>query len=306
MRPANVEDLTEACGLPVQLLDIRLVPPREFASSDALVIFASGIDESLGPRTRTIKTTNADCPVAAWLFDNHHSYLWNVAIAAAADILFPAHVTPVKYLAKWAPARIPPRVMPLCTMQWPRDLLTQLYDEARDVASSDRLSGNFAFYPISAKRNHFISEINRKWPDTGITFANSNYHGLSARERFLSWRRYKTSVSLPVQGDLSNRFFDALAAGQVPIVPRDIIDFDRVVSPAEQADLPVIRLESYSIEALRDAHDKAISAFDRGGAEQAVIRHRFVLNQHMLAHRIRAIVEQAHEALGLPLQPRRS
>jgi tetratricopeptide (TPR) repeat protein len=302
LRHASADDLTEACGLPVRLLDLGHVLPADFAAGNTLVVYACGITGQQGQIVRTIKSASADCPVVAWHFDNHHCYLWNALLVAASDLSFPAHVTPIDYLPRWSPRGACGGVVPLCVMQWTRPLLARLYDEYRTEPRSDALSGNFEFYPIAAKRNHFVAEVNRRWPDAEIAISLGGYHHRSARDRFLTWRRYKTSVSLPVAGDLSNRFFDALAAGQVPVVPRDILDFDRVVPPALQSSLPVIRLEEYSVEALRAAHAAAIAAFDRGDEAQAELRHRFVLEHHMLAHRIREIAERSADQLGFPLR----
>ena len=48
-------------------------------------------------------------------------------------------------------------------------------------------------------------------------------------------------------------------------------------------------MERYSVAALRTAHAEAIAAFERGGEAQAKIQHRYVLDRHMLAHRVSEI-----------------
>ena len=105
-------------------------------------------------------------------------------------------------------------------------------------------------------------------------------------------------MCLPLVNDLSNRFFDALAAGQVPIVASDILDLDRVIPPDLQTSLPIIRLQDYTVAALRDAHGRAISAFDSEGNEGAERRYRFVLRNHMLANRIRLILDETAHFSG--------
>lgn len=301
MKAASVDDIVEACGVPVQFADLRGASPDAFAAQDTLVICAGGLDAGQIEAVRAIKAAGPRCTVAAWHFDNHHCYLWNALLAAAVDLSFPAHATPRAYLARWARDRRCGPIVPLCVTQWPRPVLEALYADCRDEPRADALTGHFAYFPIARKRNLLIDEARRRWPEAELTLGfgfQRDYHAQSARDRFLSWRRYKTSVALPVAGDLSNRFFDALASGQVPIVPRDGLDFDRVIPPAEQERLPVVRLEAYSLEALRAAHASAIAAFDRGGEAQAAERHRFALAHHMLADRIRDIVTAAKQLLG--------
>jgi hypothetical protein len=99
--------------------------------------------------------------------------------------------------------------------------------------------------------------------------------------------------------DLSTRFFDALAAGQVPIVASNILDLDRIVPPDLQARLPIIRLQDYTVPALREAHERATAAFDREGNEGAERRHRFILENHMLAHRTRVLLDQTAQMLAV-------
>jgi hypothetical protein len=98
------------------------------------------------------------------------------------------------------------------------------------------------------------------------------------------------------------RFYDALAAGQVPIVPCDVLNFESVIPPADQAALPVVRLADYSLDALRAAHAEAIAAFDRGGPGAADRRHRYIIERHMLAQRISTIAEITAQTCDLQLR----
>jgi tetratricopeptide (TPR) repeat protein len=295
MHPAEAGDLAEACALPVRLVDLSAASPAEYgAAADTLVIYSHGIRQAASEPLRALKRAAPDCTIVVWHFANHMSYLANAALAASADISFPAHVTPTGYLSRWARSPLGP-VVPLALFQWPAATLIRLFHDCRGETRSDALSGNFSLYGAAARRNRLIAEAIEAWPDADLSLRRGwRYHAASPLDRFLGWRRFKCSVALPVCGDLSMRFFDALAAGQVPIVPRDVMDFDRVIPPADQSTLPIVRLEDYSLEALRAAHRTAITEFDRGGEAAAEARHRYVLRRHMLAHRIRDIV--AHVA----------
>jgi tetratricopeptide (TPR) repeat protein len=291
MHQADAADLSEACGLPVQLIDLSSAAPADYEpAADTLVIYSHGIRMATVSPLRAIKEAAPSCPLVTWNFANHMAYLANALLAATADIAFPAHATPVDYLARWARGPLGP-VMPLALFQWSRPTLARLYRECRDEKRTDALSGHFSLYAAASRRNRLLADAIEEWPETDLSLRRGwSYHARSPLDRFLGWRRRKVSVALPVCGDLSMRFFDALAAGQVPIVPRDILDFDRVVPPADQASLPIIRLDSYDVGALRTAHAQAIAAFDRGGEAAAEARHRYVLRRHMLAHRIGDIV----------------
>jgi hypothetical protein len=181
--------------------------------------------------------------------------------------------------------------VPSCLAQWTERQLRRYYADAQGAPRSHRLHGHMAFYPVATRRNRLAHEVARSMPDSDVrlTFGRA-YHELGARERFERWRAFKTSLHLPVLGDLSMRVFDALAAGHVPIVPADTRDLDKAIPPAEQRRLPIVRLSEYTVAAVRAAHAEALAAFDAGGEAQAALRHRYVLENHMLGHRVRDIV----------------
>jgi tetratricopeptide (TPR) repeat protein len=305
MKPAEARDLAEACALPVWLVDLSAVSPADYgAAADTLVIYSHGIWQAASEPLRALKQAAPDCTVVVWHFANHMSYLANAALATYADVAFPAHVTPIDYLSRWARSPLGP-VIPLALFQWPGAMLARLFHESRGETRSNALSGNFSLYGVAGRRNRLIAEAIEAWPDADLSLRRGwRYHAASPFDRFLSWRRFKCSVALPVCGDLSMRFFDALAAGQVPIVPRDVLGFDRIIPPADQSKLPIIRLEDYTLEALHAAHRAAINEFDRGGEAGSEARHSYVLRHHMLAHRIRDIVAYvAGTGVALPQNP---
>jgi SEC-C motif len=300
MRNADAADIEEACGLPVILADLLGGRGMEDLWPRTLVIFTGHTQPAEPDALRAIKAHNPDCMTVVWLFDNHHSYLASALVACYADLCFPSHPMPVDYLSQVAPGRIGPTI-PLATGQWSRPQLTSLWKRFEKEARSDALSGYYAFYPQAHRRNALIAQAIEEWPQADLSvrhFLDPSYHAGSPEDRFLQWRRYKTSVCLPVANDLSNRFFDALAAGQVPIVARDILDFDRVIPPDLQSSLPIIRLQDYTVAALRDSHERAIAAFDSEGNEGAERRHQFVLRNHMLANRIHLLIDETAHLSG--------
>jgi hypothetical protein len=95
---------------------------------------------------------------------------------------------------------------------------------------------------------------------------------------------------LPLVEDLPYRVFDALLAGQIPLVPDCVRDLDLVIPPADQARLPIVRFSDFSVAAVRSALDQALAAFDRGGETAALARHEFVRDRHMVEDRLSALI----------------
>jgi hypothetical protein len=299
MKNADAADIGEACGLPVILADLRAGRGMESIAPGTLVILTGHTNNAEPDVLRAIKAQRPDCVAVVWLFDNHLRYLANALTASSADLCFPSHPMPMDYLSHVAPGRIGPTI-PLATAQWSRPQLTGFWQRFEKEARSDALTGHYTFYALAHRRNALLAQAIEEWPQAELSLRDDwSYHRQSPENRFLQWRRFKTSLCLPVANDLSNRFFDALATGQVPIVASDILDLDRVIPSDLQTSLPIIRLQDYTVDALREAHERAIAAFDREGSEGAERRHRLILGNHMLANRIRVLVDQSAHAIGL-------
>jgi hypothetical protein len=101
---------------------------------------------------------------------------------------------------------------------------------------------------------------------------------------------HKVSLCLPLNGDLSQRLFDALLTGQIPIVAPDIHDLDAVIPPDLQKRLPVIRFDSYSTESVSKAYHEALRIFDQQGDSGIEKRHVFALEKQTFPERIREIL----------------
>ncbi len=291
----DADEVAAALGIPVRLFAFdQLAAP---VGNDQPLLFLRLV--SLGAPEygafRHLGALQRRHPVAAWLFDNHTAYLNNALIALHCDVTFPAHGFAADYLQSADGGAVGPAV-PLCVTQWSQREVDSLWRQSADAPRDDRLHGRFSYYPLAHARNRLVQALAASgWPaDVALDYRGRPYHAQGPRERFLAWRGFKTSLHLPVANDLSMRVFDALAAGHVPIVPRATLDLDAVIAPADQAMLPVIRFEDYSVEAVQAAHAQALAAFERGGEAQAAVRHAYVRDRHMLVHRIRAIVDHVN------------
>lgn len=291
----DAEEIAASLGIPVRLFAFdQLAAP---VGNDQPLLFLRLV--SLGAPEygafRHLSALQPRHPVAAWLFDNHTAYLNNALIAHHCDVAFPAHRFAADYLQSADGGAAGPAV-PLCVTQWSQREVAAYWRESADAPRDDRLHGRFSYYPLAHARNRLVQALAASgWPaDVALDYRGRPYHARSPRERFLAWRGFKTSLHLPVANDLSMRVFDALAAGHVPIVPRATLDLDAVISPADQAALPIVRFDDYSVEAVKAAHAAALAAFDRGGEAQAAVRHAYVRDRHMLVHRIRAIVDHVN------------
>jgi hypothetical protein len=235
-----------------------------------------------------------------WLWDNHIAKLNNLASAMASDIVLPSHAYAAQYLN--TPIAFLGPHLPLCCAQWRAD-------EPGDLggARSEKLMAHYVDYDWS-QRSALLAEMAASMPKADVRRLPPEdrrpYFAQSRSERLREWLGYKVSLVLPIERDLSTRLFDALFAGQMVLAPRTLDDLDAVIPPADQERLGILRLEDLTLEAIRDAHEKAAARFDREGVAGALERHLYAAQGHMLVHRLDAAVRAAHMFHTGVLQPR--
>ena len=239
-----------------------------------------------------VRQARPDTPVVGWFWDNHHHLFHNHDVAGALDVAVPGHAFAAGYLRNHHAVHGPS--VPLCITQWSQREARQSWAHLAGSQRRDDLYGGFVRYPFARSRNRLIEALHAQG-NSSVYFLEegdlSRYFGQSQPQRLAEWGGYKCSVCLPLEGDLSQRLFDALLSGQVPIVAPDIADLDAVLPADLRHSLPVIVFDAYTPEAVRDAHARAVAAFDAGGPEAAAARHRFALDHHTFPPRIAGLLD---------------
>jgi len=244
----------------------------------------------------TLRGSGFAGPIIGWFWDNHHHLFTNFDVAEKVDITVPGHHFARQYLRNRDAINGPS--LPLCVTQWSQREARAFWQENESRQRSDTLYGGFVRYVFADKRNALIEKMILSGFD-GIYFLEEGnlqrYFGMPLQDRFREWASYKVSIILPLAGDLSQRLFDALLTGQVPIVPRDVLDLDLVIPPEMQEALPIIRIDKYDIRSVERGYKEAIAAFDQGGAEGARARHQFALGQHTFNTRVLTLLGQLED-----------
>jgi hypothetical protein len=101
---------------------------------------------------------------------------------------------------------------------------------------------------------------------------------------------HKCSLVCALTEDIPIRILDGLLAGQIPLVPHNLNGFDRLISPKLQRELPIVRYDAYDVASVKRAWQTAIALYDRDGAAGAMRRHCFVLDSHLVEHRLIDII----------------
>lgn len=270
---------------------VRLVTsPGEILPDDDFVVWLNhlqGDDVAID----AYRARGGKAQIIGWFWDNHHHMFPNRDVVERLDFWSAGHAFVSAYLSNDRSIQLPST--PLCVSQWSRQEARLFFEETRGLRRKDTLYGGFVRYAFAEKRNALIQDL-MATGEEGVYFleesAQQTYFERSRRSRFLEWAGHKTSLCLPLDGDLSQRLFDALLTGQVPIAPRDIADLDSVIPPALQKSLPIVRFDKYRPADVARAHEEAIRLYDRDGEEGALRRHQAAVEGHMFSDRVAALL----------------
>jgi hypothetical protein len=187
--------------------------------------------------------------------------------------------------------------MPAASAQWggPRFVDAVFHEHVRRERSN-RLYGGFVGYE-GFRRNLFIRECMERIPDHALILRapsearDIRHFGVATRrQRLVEWMDHKCSLVCALTEDVPIRLLDALLAGQIPLVPHNLNGFDRLIPPALQLELPIVRYDAFDVGSVEPAWRNAVSAYDRDGAVGAIRRHRYVMENHLMKHRLRDII----------------
>jgi hypothetical protein len=252
---------------------------------DIVLLTAHGSDKSA--EIWRIRQCFPDALLCAWFWDNHLGPLNNLRTAVAADLLFASHAYAVDNLVNLGGALA--AHLPACSAQWTRDAAGSLYGAFENQPRSDRLLVNYVDYGF-AWRSTLLRRLAREAPEADVLLMppgdRKRYFGKSPADRMREWMGYKASLCLPIDRDLSTRVFDALLSGHILVMPHGIPDVPSVIGTAIEERLGIIRLAEISVDAVRQAALLASRRFDEGGLSAARDRHMFVMERHMLVHRV--------------------
>jgi len=233
-----------------------------------------------------------------WHFDNHVGYMANYISAITVDLNFISHNLGITgYLTN--PIAAIAAHIPSCSMQFGADEIRQEQSKYKHLDRISKGLFNYVSYenaPRAITLNTLSQEIN-DIADFKLMPSNdrSRYWGLTRTERYLDWAAYKCSVIVPLVQDLSTRVFDALATGQIPVIPEEIRDLDLVMTRDIQHSLGIVRIDNLSSECVRHGIIQAIQNFDDTGYLGIVKRTEFVINHALIGHRISSMLEVIDE-----------
>lgn len=225
---------------------------------------------------------------SVWLWDNHHAFADSLKLSALFDLVVPIHENKVNYLK--SVNGLVTSAIPAACYQWSIPEAERFFYQFLDCERSDALYGGFGSYEQSS-RNILIRECISKIPNNKLFLQDPGcpnpYFALGGIEaQFKDWSNHKVSLSASINTDIPIRIFDALVAGQIPLVASNLNGFDFFISPEAQLTLPLIRFHRPHVEEVERAYSKALALFHRAGRRGMIERHKYAIENHMMCHRI--------------------
>jgi hypothetical protein len=236
-----------------------------------------------------------------WMWDNHHHHVTNLRTAMLADVVFSSHWHDHQYLN--FPITLCGPHIPLHSRQWSARLISQIYPDGLPISRADGIFGGFGHYRGLSKRNAFIEQLMTQCPGHALSLVNvESYYQVPVKDRLAAWMNHKVHLIVPVARDLSSRLFEALMTGQIPLVPDDVPDLDRVVPTDLQQSLPILRWRHDSTESVQAAWRHGVERFDSEGAVGVARRHAFAREHHSLTARFQSFAAFVRKPVQIALQ----
>lgn len=249
---------------------------------------------------------NTNSLVIGWFWDNHHNYGDNATVARELDVCVPAHHHGSGFLAHANPRTTHP--LPLCCAQWSLSTLDKLQaKKPLGEKCSPTISGRFtewfnpnSVWDVGTRRRDLVRTYGKGLLSEHVQLQleeseNYAYFSLTDEERFADWCQHRFSLCLPVRSDLSLRFFDAIVAGQLPIVELElegaVLDD---LAPSLIAGRDFLLVDVASPQELLVARQRALDQHHLEDRRAASLRVR---NGHLLEHRLALLAGACLEML---------
>lgn len=235
---------------------------------------------------------SADALRVFWAHDHHHSFAHYAIHLLKASIVVPAHFCRREHLSAFN-AHIADTV-PATTNQWMIDALERSFQATRECPPPPRsndLYGGVGAYDVGLKRSFFIGALMEQLPRHALSIRriqseDDPYFTLTSEQRLADWQSYKVSLCAAIAQDIPIRLFDALATGQIPIIPNNLTNLDWVISPEDQSRLGIEKYEADTPGSALAAWRRGINNFDRLGMQGAEDRMAYFLEHHSIVRRV--------------------
>lgn len=234
--------------------------------------------------------------ICLWLHDNHVAHSANHQTVLEADVYFCSHhgAQHQDYLLN--PVSLSAPVLPACYRNLPLDTVCGLMTRYADLPRLSRVVAPYFLY-THFKRTALLETLRCECPELVAFFTDENdrkekyYDAITDAEKASRWLFFKSSIVVPLHDDLSIRLFDGLIWGHTVLVPDTLPAFDHVFGADEAARLGIVRYDATQGAAgVSKAARDAIALFDRGGQEGLWHRHGHVMANHLLGHRMKALL----------------
>ncbi|MBP2233269.1 hypothetical protein J2847_006606 [Azospirillum agricola] len=276
-------------------LDEKYEITEDLTISNILILNNHGLDNSY--LWHLIDKSGFSGTRIIWCRDNHLGEIANLRSVIEADFVIPAHSGCSNYLLNARSVRGP--TVPWQMLYETAEMATRLRQTLGSPRQT-RVFGGYMSYGF-AKRTNFLSGLSQHADIFDIKLnsrekQDTEYFKMSREDILNQWLSYKTSIAVPINGDLSPRIAMGLCAGQTVLVSDEIQDLDMVFPPSLRNELGIFKFSpSAGIEELKSIARQAVQVFDEEGREGVLKRHAYAMENHTNERRIHTILQSVEK-----------
>jgi len=275
-----------------QIITIAEPTAPELATADLILLMVHGPEDL--QTVEELRRSAPDCPVVGWLLEHQDHMFESHEIAASVDFVIAAHPSYQRYLRNDQAIQFD--AVPAAVFRWSDSAAGEWFQQGVRQTRSADLHGEFEVRSsVETNIHQFLEELGPLLERNGcqhqFEFPTARYGGFCGRESFERRCRYIATLVLPTRHETPASVFDALLAGQIPLVPTECADLDQVISPELQSTLPVFRFPLSDPSGAVDANRMASDRYAAEGPEGALRRHQYALEHHTCAARIASILK---------------
>jgi tetratricopeptide (TPR) repeat protein len=287
----EVEDWFRARGIRANLSGLK--PASQLMKHDVVIILVH-LEHEERAILAELRRLGFKGLVVGWFWDNHRKWRENLDTSALIDVAVPGHEFCKEYLRTTNSLSAPS--VPLSVTRWSRGEVEEHWNLLRPRFERKReLSGRFVRYKDAPERNRRLTRLITSGIFPELVFIEpeqlGDYFNKPRSERFVQSCGYATSLSIPFDRDLSQRFFDALITGQVPVCAHDIIDLSMWDRVRREFIGHFVLAKGDEVSEIEEAHRQALELYEAGGIAGMEKRHELVLDRHMFVHRLVEIID---------------
>ncbi len=236
----------------------------------------------------SLRATAPDTLIFGWFWRSADDPFENHSVAQAADVVLSGQADCGQYLR--SDAAIHGGYLPTSVTQWARQNAETWFNEFDGSSRNQPLHCPFVDESHDTESALTLRRLIEALSAPAISMISRENYELdlvhTGKERFAQSCRFQTALVPPGRDELLERIYEALLAGQIPLVPASENALDLMFPREVQESLPIIRFRAGDAADFKEAYQNSAASIKKEGDDGARRRHAYALENGMFSSRI--------------------